>query len=143
GKPLEEAKGEVEFSTGYFGWFAEEARRTYGETVPSPFAHKRLGVLRQPVGVVGAITPWNFPANMVTRKIAPAMAAGCTVVLKPASATPMTALAIAQCAHDAGLPPGVFNVVTAARSREIGQELLSNSLVKKIGCTGSTDAGKR
>jgi len=99
-------------------------------------------VLQQPVGVVGAITPWNFPANMITRKIAPALAAGCTVVLKPASATPMTALAIAQCAHDAGLPPGVFNVVTAARSREIGQEMLSNPLVKKIGFTGSTEVGK-
>lgn len=142
GKPYEEAKGEVGFSMGYFGWFAEEARRTYGETVPSPFPNKRLWVLQQPVGVVGAITPWNFPANMITRKIAPALAAGCTVVLKPASATPMTALAIAQCAHDAGLPPGVFNVVTAARSREIGQELLSNPLVKKIGFTGSTEVGK-
>jgi succinate-semialdehyde dehydrogenase / glutarate-semialdehyde dehydrogenase len=142
GKPYEEAKGEVGFSMGYFGWFAEEARRAYGETVPSPFANKRLWVLQQPVGVVGAITPWNFPANMITRKIAPALASGCTVVLKPASATPMTALAIAQCAHDAGLPPGVLNVVTAARSREIGQELLSNPLVKKIGFTGSTDVGK-
>jgi succinate-semialdehyde dehydrogenase/glutarate-semialdehyde dehydrogenase len=142
GKPYEEAKGEVGFSMGYFGWFAEEARRAYGETVPSPFQNKRLWVMQQPVGVVGAITPWNFPANMVTRKIAPALAAGCTVVLKPASATPMTALAIAQCAHDAGLPPGVFNVITASRSREIGQELLSNPLVKKIGFTGSTDVGK-
>ncbi|HEV8344142.1 MAG TPA: aldehyde dehydrogenase family protein, partial [Candidatus Binatia bacterium] len=142
GKPYEEAKGEVGFSMGYFGWFAEEGRRTYGETVPSPFPNKRLWVLQQPVGVVGAITPWNFPANMITRKIAPALAAGCTVVLKPASATPMTALAIAQCTHDAGLPPGVFNVITASRSREIGQELLSNPLVKKIGFTGSTDVGK-
>ena len=142
GKPYEEAKGEVGFSMGYFGWFAEEARRAYGETVPSPFPNKRLWVLQQPVGVVGAITPWNFPANMITRKIAPALAAGCAVVLKPASATPMTALAIAQCAHDAGLPPGVFNVITASRSREIGQELLSNPLVKKIGFTGSTAVGK-
>lgn len=142
GKPYEEAKGEVGFSMGYFGWFAEEARRTYGETVPSPFANKRLWVMQQPVGVVGAITPWNFPANMITRKIAPALAAGCTVVLKPASATPMTALAIAQCAHDAGLPQGVFNVITAARSADIGHELLSNPLVKKIAFTGSTDVGK-
>ena len=142
GKPYEEAKGEVGFSMGYFGWFAEEARRTYGETVPSPFANKRLWVLQQPVGVVGAITPWNFPANMITRKIAPALAAGCTVVLKPASATPMTALAIAQCAHDSGLPPGVFNVITAANSRKIGEELLTNPLVKKIAFTGSTDVGK-
>ena len=142
GKPYEEAKGEVGFSMGYFGWFAEEARRTYGEVVASPFAHKRLWVVQQPVGVVGAITPWNFPANMITRKIAPAMAAGCTVVLKPASATPMTALAIARCAHDAGLPPGVLNIITAAKSRVIGDELLSNPLVKKIGFTGSTDVGK-
>jgi succinate-semialdehyde dehydrogenase/glutarate-semialdehyde dehydrogenase len=142
GKPYEEAKGEVGFSTGYFGWFAEEARRSYGEAVPSPFPHKRLWVQQQPVGVVGAVTPWNFPANMITRKIAPAMAAGCTVVLKPASATPMTALAIARCAHDAGLPPGVLNIVTASRSRAIGDELLSNPLVRKIGFTGSTDVGK-
>jgi succinate-semialdehyde dehydrogenase/glutarate-semialdehyde dehydrogenase len=142
GKPLEEAKGEVGFSMGYFGWFAEEARRTYGELVPSPFPNKRLHVLQQPVGVVGAITPWNFPANMITRKIAPAMAAGCSVVLKPASATPMTALAIARCAHDAGLPPGVLNIITAAKSRAIGDELMNNPLVKKIGFTGSTDVGK-
>jgi succinate-semialdehyde dehydrogenase/glutarate-semialdehyde dehydrogenase len=142
GKPYEEAKGEVGFSTGYFGWFAEEARRSYGQVVPSPYPHKRLWVLQQPVGVVGAVTPWNFPANMITRKIAPAMAAGCTVVLKPASATPMTALAIARCAHDAGLPPGVLNIVTASKSRAIGDELMSNPLVKKIGFTGSTDVGK-
>ncbi len=142
GKPYEEAKGEVGFSMGYFGWFAEEARRAYGDVVPSPFPNKRLWVLQQPVGVVGAITPWNFPANMITRKIAPAMAAGCPVVLKPASATPMTALAIARCAHDAGLPPGVLNVVTASRSRAVGDELLTNPLVKKIGFTGSTDVGK-
>jgi len=142
GKPYEEAKGEVGFSMGYFGWFAEEARRTYGDVVSSPFANKRLWVLRQPLGVVGAITPWNFPANMITRKIAPAMAAGCTVVLKPASATPLTALAIARCAHDAGLPPGVLNIVTAAKSAAIGDELLGNPHVKKIGFTGSTQVGK-
>ena len=97
----------------------------------------RLWVLRQPLGVVGAITPWNFPANMITRKIAPAMAAGCTVVLKPASATPLTALAIARCGHDAGLPAGVLNIVTAAKSAAIGDELLGNPHVKKIGFTGS------
>lgn len=142
GKPYEEAKGEVGFSMGYFGWFAEEARRTYGELIPSPFTNKRLWMLQQPVGVVGAITPWNFPANMITRKIAPAMAAGCTVVLKPASATPMTALAIARCVQDAGLPPGVLNVVTGSRSRPIAEEMLNNPLVKKIGFTGSTEVGK-
>lgn len=142
GKPYEEAKGEVGFSMGYFGWFAEEARRAYGEVIPSPFSNKRLWMLQQPVGVVGAITPWNFPSNMITRKIAPALAAGCTVVLKPASATPMTALAIARCAQDAGLPAGVFNVVTGSRSQPIAEEMLNNPLVKKIGFTGSTEVGK-
>jgi len=142
GKPYEEAKGEVGFSMGYFGWFAEEARRAYGELIPSPFANKRLWMLQQPVGVVGAITPWNFPANMITRKVAPALAAGCSVVLKPASATPMTALAIARCAKDAGLPAGVFNVVTGSRSRPIAEEMLHNPLVRKIGFTGSTEVGK-
>ncbi len=142
GKPFAEAKGEVGFSMGYFGWFAEEARRAYGEVVPSPFPNKRLWVLSQPVGVVGAVTPWNFPANMITRKIAPAMAAGCTVVLKPASATPLTALAIAQACHDAGIPPGVLNVITGAKSRPIADELLNNPKVKKIGFTGSTEVGK-
>jgi acyl-CoA reductase-like NAD-dependent aldehyde dehydrogenase len=105
GKPFEEAKKEVAFALGYFGWFGEEARRLAGEWVPSPVPGKRLLVLRQPVGPVAAITPWNFPATMVTRKIAPALAAGCTVVLKPASATPLTALALARACHDAGLPP--------------------------------------
>lgn len=142
GKPYEEAKGEVGFSMGYFGWFAEEARRAYGEVIPSPFTNKRLWMLQQPVGVVGAITPWNFPSNMITRKIAPALAAGCAVVLKPASATPMTALAIAQCTHDAGLPPGVFSVVTGSRSSAIAGEMLSNPLIKKIAFTGSTEVGK-
>ncbi|MBI3086849.1 MAG: NAD-dependent succinate-semialdehyde dehydrogenase [candidate division NC10 bacterium] len=142
GKPFPEAKGEVAFSIGYFGWFAEEARRAYGDVVPSPFPNKRLWVIAQPVGVVGAITPWNFPANMITRKIAPAMAAGCTVVLKPASATPLTALAIAQACHDAGVPPGVLNVVTGAKSPPIAEEMLNNPKVKKIGFTGSTEVGK-
>lgn len=142
GKPFAEAKGEVGFSLGYFGWFAEEGRRAYGDLVPSPFPNKRLWVVGQPVGVVAAITPWNFPANMITRKIAPAMAAGCTVVLKPASATPMTALAIARACHDAGVPPGVLNVITGARSVPIAEELLGNPLVKKVGFTGSTEVGK-
>jgi len=142
GKPLAEAKGEVGFSAGYFNWYAEEARRAYGETVPSPFANKRLWVQASPVGVVGAITPWNFPANMITRKIAPAMAAGCTVVLRPSSATPLTALAIAKACHEAGLPPGVLNVVTGKRSGPMAGELMKNPKVKKIGFTGSTDVGK-
>jgi succinate-semialdehyde dehydrogenase / glutarate-semialdehyde dehydrogenase len=143
GKPFEEARREVGFALGYFGWFAEEARRVYGDLVPSPFRDKRLWVFPQPVGVVGAITPWNFPATMVTRKVAPALAAGCPVVLKPASATPLTALALAGITAEAGLPPGVFNVVTGAKSRPIGDALVGHDLVRKIAFTGSTDVGKQ
>ncbi len=142
GKPYEEAKKEVQFSLGYFGWFAEEARRMSGEVVASPQPGKRYWVLHQPIGPVAAVTPWNFPATMVTRKIAPALAAGCSVVLKPASATPLTALAIAQITRDAGLPAGVFNVLTTNRSRLVGTELLTHPLIRKIGFTGSTDVGK-
>jgi succinate-semialdehyde dehydrogenase / glutarate-semialdehyde dehydrogenase len=142
GKPLEEAKGEVAFATGYFGWFAEEARRAYGEIVPTPAAARRFSVHRQPIGVVAAVTPWNFPATMITRKIAPALAAGCTVVLKPASATPLTALAIARAAHEAELPRGVLNVVTTARSSTFGDEIVRHPAVRKIAFTGSTDVGK-
>src|SRR6266849_2622494 len=142
GKPYEEAKKEVQFSLGYFGWFAEEARRVAGEWIPSPQPGKRYWVLRQPIGPVAAVTPWNFPATMVTRKIAPALAAGCTVVLKPASATPLTALAIAKITQDAGLPRGVFNVLTTKNSRLVGTELLTHPLIRKIGFTGSTDVGK-
>jgi succinate-semialdehyde dehydrogenase/glutarate-semialdehyde dehydrogenase len=143
GKPFEEARREVAFALGYFGWFAEEARRTYGDLVPSPFRDKRLWVIHQPLGVVGAVTPWNFPATMVTRKIAPALAAGCTVVLKPASATPLTALELGRIAEEAGLPRGVLNVVTGARSGPIGEALVGHPLVKKIAFTGSTEVGKR
>jgi succinate-semialdehyde dehydrogenase / glutarate-semialdehyde dehydrogenase len=142
GKPFEEAKKEVQFSLGYFGWFAEEARRMTGEWIPSPQPSKRYWVLHQPIGPVAAVTPWNFPATMVTRKIAPALAAGCTVVLKPASATPLTALAIAKITQDAGLPAGVLNVLTTNRSRLVGNELLTHPLIRKIGFTGSTDVGK-
>jgi succinate-semialdehyde dehydrogenase/glutarate-semialdehyde dehydrogenase len=142
GKPLEEARREVTFALGYFGWFAEEARRAYGDLVPSPARDKRLWVLRQPLGVVAAVTPWNFPATMVTRKIAPALAAGCTVVLKPASATPLTALLLARLAASAGVPPGVLNVVTGARSGPIGRALVEHPLVAKVAFTGSTDVGK-
>jgi succinate-semialdehyde dehydrogenase/glutarate-semialdehyde dehydrogenase len=142
GKPFEEARKEVQFSLGYFGWFAEEARRMSGEWVASPQTSKRYWVLHQPIGPVAAVTPWNFPATMVTRKIAPALAAGCTVVLKPASATPLTALAIAKITQDAGLPPGVFNVLTTRHSRLVGDELLTHPLIRKIGFTGSTDVGK-
>ncbi len=142
GKPFEEAKKEVQFSLGYFGWFAEEARRMTGQWIPSPQPGKRYWVLHQPIGPVAAVTPWNFPATMVTRKIAPALAAGCTVVLKPASATPLTALAIARIAQDAGLPRGVLNVLTTNRSGLVGAELLTHPLIRKIGFTGSTDVGK-
>ena len=142
GKPLEEAKKEVQFSLGYFGWFAEGARRMTGEWIPSPQPGKRYWVLRQPIGPVAAVTPWNFPATMVTRKIAPALASGCTVVLKPASATPLTALAIAKIAEEAGLPAGVFNVLTTNRSSLVGGHLLTHPLIRKIGFTGSTEVGK-
>ncbi|HEV8338676.1 MAG TPA: aldehyde dehydrogenase family protein, partial [bacterium] len=143
GKPFEEARREVAFATAYFGWFAEEARRVYGEIVPPPTPTKRLWVLRQPIGVVAAITPWNFPATMVTRKIAPALAAGCAVVLKPASATPLTALMIARLFAEAGGPPGIFNVVVGRRSGELGQAFLDHPAVRKIAFTGSTEVGKR
>jgi succinate-semialdehyde dehydrogenase / glutarate-semialdehyde dehydrogenase len=142
GKPFEEAKKEVQFALGYFGWFAEEARRMTGEWIPSPQPAKRYWVMRQPIGPVAAVTPWNFPATMVTRKIAPALAAGCTVVLKPASATPLTALGIAKIAEDAGLPPGVLNVLTTNRATLVGEHLLTHRLIRKIGFTGSTEVGK-
>ena len=142
GKPLEEARKEVQFALAYFGWFAEQARRVTGEWVPSPHAGKRTWVLRQPVGPVAAVTPWNFPATMVTRKIAPALAAGCSVVLKPSPATPLTALAIARIADDAGLPPGTFNVVTASPARTLQEELLNHPLIRKIAFTGSTATGR-
>ena len=142
GKPFEEAKREVTFATAYFSWFAEEARRVHGQIVPPPVPGKRLWVLKQPIGVVGAITPWNFPATMVTRKIAPALAAGCTVVLKPASATPLTALALARLCDEAGLPRGVFSVVTTRSGAVAGQAFLEHPAVRKIAFTGSTEVGK-
>jgi len=144
GKPLPEARGEVLYAASFVEWFAEEAKRVYGDTVPAPSADKRYFVLRQPVGVCAAITPWNFPAAMITRKVAPALAAGCTVVVKPAEQTPLTALALAELAHDAGLPPGVLNVVTgsAASAVPIGLELTSNPLVRKLSFTGSTEVGR-
>jgi len=142
GKPFEEARKEVAFALGYFGWFAEEARRVTGEWVPSPVPGKRLWVFRQPIGPVAAITPWNFPATMVTRKIAPALAAGCSVVLKPASATPLTALALARICHEAGLPPGVFNILTTNRASSVAADILSHPLIRKVAFTGSTEVGK-
>jgi succinate-semialdehyde dehydrogenase/glutarate-semialdehyde dehydrogenase len=142
GKPVAEARGEVAFAIQYLPWFAEEARRVYGEIVPPPVAHKRLWVIHQPLGVVAAITPWNFPATMVLRKIAPALAAGCTVVLKPPKETPLTALEIARAFMEAGLPPGVFNVVVGKRAAPIAEVFLQDSRVRKIAFTGSTEIGK-
>jgi len=144
GKPLPEARGEVLYAASFVEWFAEEAKRVYGDTIPAPSADRRYFVLRQPVGVCAAITPWNFPAAMITRKVAPALAAGCTVVVKPAEQTPLTALALAELAQDAGLPRGVLNVVTgsAASAVPIGLELTSSPLVRKLSFTGSTEVGR-
>lgn len=142
GKSLTEARGEVGFSAAYVMWFAEEARRTYGDVVPSPWTERRVLVTRQPVGVVGAITPWNFPSSMLARKIAPALAAGCTIVAKPATQTPYSGLAWGALAEEAGLPKGTVNIVTGSAS-EIGGELCKNPLVRKITFTGSTEIGKK
>jgi succinate-semialdehyde dehydrogenase/glutarate-semialdehyde dehydrogenase len=141
GKPLTEARGEIAYAAAFVEWFAEEAKRVYGEVIPSHRADSRIVVIRQPVGVVAAITPWNFPAAMITRKVAPALAAGCTMVLKPATQTPLTALALAVLAERAGVPAGVFNVVTGS-SRVIGAELTGNPAVRKLSFTGSTEVGK-
>lgn len=142
GKPFEEAKAEVLFSSGYLNWYAEEGRRVYGEWIPSPFAHKRLLTLPKPMGVIGAITPWNFPANMITRKIAPAIAAGCTVILKPADTTPLTALAIGEIFMEAGIPKGVFNIINAKDPVPVSTEMLNNPDVRMITFTGSVRVGK-
>ncbi len=141
GKPLAEARGEVGMSAAYVLWFAEEARRVYGDIIPSPWPGRRLMATRQPVGVVGAITPWNFPSSMLARKIAPALAAGCTIVCKPATQTPYSGLAWGELCAQAGFPPGVVNIITGS-AREIGGELTSNPLVRKITFTGSTEVGK-
>jgi succinate-semialdehyde dehydrogenase/glutarate-semialdehyde dehydrogenase len=142
GKPLSEARGEIAYAASFFTWFAGEAERLYGRVIPASQPGKRLLSLRSPVGVVAAITPWNFPAAMVTRKIAPALAAGCTVVLKPAEQTPFTALAIARLMLEAGVPAGVLNVVTTSDPGPVGVELLENPLVRKLTFTGSTEVGK-
>jgi len=142
GKPIQEARSEIEYAAGFLDWFAGEGERIYGDIIPHWTPGKRHFVIKQPVGVVAAITPWNFPAAMVTRKVAPALAAGCTVVLKPAEQTPLTALALAELFAEAGLPPGVLNIVTASDPRPVGEELLHNELVRKITFTGSTEVGK-
>jgi succinate-semialdehyde dehydrogenase / glutarate-semialdehyde dehydrogenase len=141
GKPLPEAKGEVIYGASFIEWFAEEGKRTYGESIPSPASNTRLIVIKQPIGVCAAITPWNFPLAMITRKVAPALAAGCPVVVKPAEATPLSALALAVLAEQAGFPAGVFNVVTG-RPAEIGSELCANPIVRKLSFTGSTNVGR-
>ena len=142
GKPLAEARGEVAYAASFIEWFAEEGKRVYGETIPSPASDRRIVVLKEPVGVVGAITPWNFPSAMITRKAAPALAAGCTFICKPATETPYSALALCELAERAGLPRGVLNVITG-KSGEIGLELTKNPTVRKITFTGSTEIGKK
>ncbi len=142
GKPLAEAKGEITYAASFIEWFAEEAKRVYGDVIPGHQPDKRIFVLRQPVGVVAAITPWNFPAAMITRKAGPALAAGCTFVCKPAMQTPYSALAMAELAHRAGIPPGVFNVLTGSATA-IGGEMTSNPIVRKVTFTGSTEIGKK
>jgi len=142
GKPLAEAKGEVAYAASFIEWFAEEGKRLYGDLIPGHQPDKRILVLRQPVGVVAAITPWNFPAAMITRKAGPALAAGCTFVCKPATQTPYSALAMAELAHRAGIPKGVFNVITGP-STALGGEMTSNPIVRKLTFTGSTEVGKK
>ena len=141
GKPLAEAKGEILMGASYIEYYAEEGKRVYGDIIPDPRPGKRIVVIKQPVGVVGAITPWNFPNSMITRKCAAALAVGCTTVVKPASQTPFSALAVAELAKEAGFPDGVFNIVTGS-AKEIGMELTKNPKVKKISFTGSTEVGK-
>jgi succinate-semialdehyde dehydrogenase/glutarate-semialdehyde dehydrogenase len=141
GKPLAESRGEISYAASFIEWFAEEAKRVYGDVIPGHQADKRILVLRQPIGVVAAITPWNFPAAMITRKAAPAIAAGCPIVVKPAPQTPYSALAMAELAHRAGIPPGVFNVVTGD-AQAIGGEFTGSDKVRKLSFTGSTAVGK-
>jgi len=141
GKPLSESRGETAYAASFLEWFGEEAKRVYGDTIPGPQGDKRVVVIKQPIGVVACITPWNFPLAMITRKAGPAIAAGCTVVLKPASQTPFSALALAELGERAGIPKGVLNIITGSAT-EIGGELTSNPLVRKLSFTGSTEIGK-
>jgi len=141
GKPINEARGEIGYGASFVEWFSEEAKRVYGDTIPDPLVDRRILVIKQPVGVVGAITPWNFPSSMITRKCAPALAVGCTVVVKPASMTPYSALALGVLAEKAGFPKGTLNIITGKAS-EIGDELASNPVVRKLSFTGSTEIGK-
>jgi succinate-semialdehyde dehydrogenase / glutarate-semialdehyde dehydrogenase len=144
GKPLVEAKGEVQYGASFIEWFAEEAKRVNGDVLPSPWADRRMLALKQPIGVCASITPWNFPIAMITRKVAPALAAGCTIVIKPAEQTPLSALALAELAHRAGMPPGVLNVVTAdsSHSIDVGEALCASPIVRHLSFTGSTPVGR-
>ena len=142
GKPLAEARGEIGYAASFIQWFAEEAKRVYGETIPAPIASQRIVVTKEPIGVCAAITPWNFPAAMITRKVGPALAAGCVMVVKPASQTPLTALALAVLAERAGIPSGVLSVVTGSAG-DIGTELATSPLVRKLSFTGSTEVGRQ
>src|SRR5271166_4058085 len=141
GKPLEEAKGEVAYAASFIEWFAEEAKRVYGDTIPSPWEDRRLVVIKEPIGVCAAITPWNFPAAMITRKLAPALAVGCAAVAKPAPETPLTALALGELALRAGVPAGVLNLVTGD-APAIGKAMCEHPAVRFVGFTGSTEIGK-
>jgi len=142
GKPLKESLGEIDYGASFVDWFAEEAKRIYGDTIASNELDKRIIVLKQPIGVVAAITPWNFPIAMITRKIAPALAVGCTVVLKPSEDTPLSALALADLAEKAGFPPGVFNVITTNDPQNVGEILTTSPKIKKVSFTGSSEVGK-
>lgn len=142
GKPLDEAKGEIAYGASFIEWFGEEAKRIYGETIPGHMPDKRLTVLKQPIGVVGSITPWNFPNAMITRKCAPAIAAGCGFVGRPAAETPLSALALAVLAERAGLPKGLFSIVPSSKSSDIGKEFCENPLIRKLTFTGSTNVGR-
>ncbi|WP_417461905.1 NADP-dependent succinate-semialdehyde dehydrogenase [Kordiimonas sp.] len=142
GKPLAEARGEIAYGASFIEWFAEEGKRLYGDVIPAPQGDRRIMVIKQPIGVVGAITPWNFPNAMITRKVAPALAVGCAVVVKPAAETPLSALALAELAERAGVPKGVLNIVVGTKSRDIGGELCANQTVRKLTFTGSTEVGR-
>ena len=142
GKVITESRGEVDYGASFIEWFAEEARRTYGDVIPANTKDKRLVTIKQSIGVVATITPWNFPAAMITRKVGPALAAGCPVIVKPPSETPLTALAVSELAEKAGFPPGVYNTITTSKNAEVGLELCENSKIRKLSFTGSTATGK-
>lgn len=142
GKPLAESKGEILYAASFLEWFGEEGKRAYGEMIPSPIPNARIAVIKQPIGVCAAITPWNFPSAMITRKVGPALAAGCTMIVKPARETPLSALALAVLAEEAGVASGVFNVITTSDSKAIGAELCENPAIRKLSFTGSTEVGR-